>query len=55
VRCARKHVGAYIDAAALPDDERAERRAWLLRESDPRRVASGLATLFCAAHWELAA
>jgi len=55
VRCARKHVGAYIDAAPLPDRARAEARGWMLRASDPRRVASGLAKLFCDAPREMAA
>ncbi len=55
VRCARKHVGAYIDAAPLADRARAEARGRLLRASDPRRVASGLAALFCAAPQEMAA
>jgi len=55
VRCARKHVTAYVDAAPLPERLRAQRRAWLAREDDPRRVAAGLAMLFRAAPEEMAA
>ncbi|MFP3921893.1 MAG: tRNA dihydrouridine synthase DusB [Dichotomicrobium sp.] len=55
VRCARKHVAAYIDAAPLPEGERARRRKALLRETDPARVGAGLAALFDETAMELAA
>lgn len=55
VRCARKHVAAYIEAAPLAERLRGEQRGWLLRETDPRRVIAGLAALFPPADQGVAA
>ncbi len=55
VRCARRHVAAYIDAAPLRECARAALRARLLRETDPHRVIAGLAGLYRTVPKELAA
>lgn len=55
VRCARKHVAAYIDEAPLGERARAEMRGWMLRQNDPAKVIGGLAGLFPAAMEEMAA
>jgi len=55
VRCARKHVAAYIENAPIRGVDRANWRAMLMRETDPARVSAGLAALFGDTIEELAA
>ncbi len=55
VRCVRKHVAAYIDHAPVPESQRAQARARLMRERDPDRVRDALAALHAEPMTELAA
>jgi tRNA-dihydrouridine synthase B len=55
LRCARKHVAAYIDNAPVAQAERAYWRAMLMRETNPARVSAALAAMFAGEALELAA